>query len=253
MRTLVAALQSEGFTVWWDHTIPPGQTWDGVIAEGIRQSIVCVVVWSENSAVSDWVKEEATLAKNTRKYLPVQISGELPMGFGRIQAANLRAWFGDAHDPQWRLLIGEIVKRVGGVPAKTAPEIDPARAEAPAAASISVKKWCIGFAPLVIAGIAWWMFSGDNASVVGRWNGTWHMDSDPDGQRLGFIATFMPDHSVVIQNPMGKFTGQWRQSGGSLKFDGGGGTDIATIQGDRMLGTVEVSQRRGTFEANRER
>jgi hypothetical protein len=256
VRKIVPALEAEGYTVWWDNTIPPGQTWDDVIARGINEAKACIVVWSRDSVVSDWVKEEATLAKNRGKYLPVQIGGELPMGFTRIQAADLRNWFGNAQDAQWRLLIDEITKRAGVGNRKPIPDADPVPDPAP----IPTKKWLIGLAPLVIAGLAWWMFSGRAASVsgigaresvVGKWNGTWHMDSDPPGQRFGFIATFMPDHTVMIQNPLGTFTGQWRQSGSSLRFDGGGGTDSATVTGDRMSGTVEVSQRKGTFEADR--
>ena len=108
VRDLVKPLEAEGFSVWWDHTIPPGKTWDDVIARGIREAKACIIVWSPNSVISDWVKEEATLAKEGGKYLPIQIAADLPpMGFRRIQAADLRSWNGNAQDPQWRLLITE--------------------------------------------------------------------------------------------------------------------------------------------------
>ena len=38
VRDLVKPLEAEGFSVWWDHTIPPGKTWDEVIARGIREA-----------------------------------------------------------------------------------------------------------------------------------------------------------------------------------------------------------------------
>jgi TIR domain len=115
VRDLVKPLEAEGFSVWWDHTIPPGKTWDDVIARGIREAKACIIVWSANSVISDWVKEEATLAKEGGKYLPIQTGADLPpMGFRRIQAADLRSWNGNAQDPQWRLLMTEITNLVSG-------------------------------------------------------------------------------------------------------------------------------------------
>jgi hypothetical protein len=120
VRSLVRCVEAEGFSVWWDHTIPPGKTWDDVIARGIREAKACIIIWSPDSIISDWVKEEATLAKEGGKYLPIQMGADLPpMGFRRIQAANLSQWKGNAQDPQWRLLITEIthlVRGAGSVP-----------------------------------------------------------------------------------------------------------------------------------------
>jgi hypothetical protein len=115
VRDLVKSVEAEGFSVWWDHTIPPGKTWDDVIARGIREAKACIILWSPDSVISDWVKEEATLAKEGGKYLPIQVgTDQPPMGFRRIQAANLSQWKGNAQDPQWRLLITEISHLVRG-------------------------------------------------------------------------------------------------------------------------------------------
>jgi hypothetical protein len=115
VRDLVKSVEAEGFSVWWDHTIPPGKTWDDVIARGIREAKACIILWSPDSVISDWVKEEATLAKEAGKYLPIQVgTDQPPMGFRRIQAANLSQWNGNAQDPQWRLLITEISHLVRG-------------------------------------------------------------------------------------------------------------------------------------------
>ncbi len=108
VRRMVTSLEAEGFTVWWDHTIPPGKSWDSFIAKGISEARCCVVVWSSNSVDSDWVKEEATMAKDGHKFIPVQIDGSLPpVGFRRIQSANLQNWNGDPNNPQFQLLVRE--------------------------------------------------------------------------------------------------------------------------------------------------
>jgi hypothetical protein len=102
--------------VWWDHTIPPGQTWDSFIARGIIEAKAVIVVWSRTSAASDWVKEEASIARNHNKFLPVQIDdAKPPIGFSRIQAAQLRNWDGNQNTPQWQMLTGEIRNVMNGV------------------------------------------------------------------------------------------------------------------------------------------
>lgn len=131
-RRMVPALEAEGFSVWWDHTIPPGQSWDTFIARNIEDARCCIVLWSGRSVGSDWVKEEATLAKDAGKLIPVQIDTEAPpVGFRRIQAAQLLNWSGDTNNPQWQLLVGEVrrivgASREGGAPApRRAPSYTP--------------------------------------------------------------------------------------------------------------------------------
>lgn len=118
VRMMTPALEAEGFSVWWDHTIPPGKTWDGVIAAGIAEARCCIVLWSKHSVASDWVKEEATIAKDHKKFLPVQIDGsEPPVGFRRIQSAHLQDWNGAVSNPQWQMLVREVravIDQAGG-------------------------------------------------------------------------------------------------------------------------------------------
>jgi hypothetical protein len=122
VRRMVSTLEAEGFSVWWDHTIPPGQSWDSFIARGIKEAKAAIVVWSQNSVDSEWVKEEAQLARGSGKYLPVTIDGgEPPMGFTRIQAASLSDWSGDVRHPQWQMLLREARNLVGAAEANPSP------------------------------------------------------------------------------------------------------------------------------------
>ena len=119
--SLVRGLEAEGVSVWWDHTIPPGQTWDTFIAKGIVDAKAVVVIWSMTSVASDWVKEEASIARNQGKYLPVQIDvTEPPIGFSRIQAAQLKDWDGNRNAPQWQMLVAEVRKIMEGSTPATA-------------------------------------------------------------------------------------------------------------------------------------
>lgn len=49
---LVAALEAMGWSVFWDRTIPTGQTWWQVIPREIRSCRAMIVVWTQKSVES---------------------------------------------------------------------------------------------------------------------------------------------------------------------------------------------------------
>jgi hypothetical protein len=298
VRDLVKPLQAEGFSVWWDHTIPPGKTWDDVIARGIREARACIIVWSQNSVISDWVKEEATLAKESGKYLPIQIGADLPpMGFRRFQAADLRGWNGNAQDPQWRLLMTEITNLVGSKDAPPAPEPLPAVPADPlpptlhvAAAHAGSTRLIAGSAvgiAIVVGGVVGWGFwhasrvaaagaavpaaivapapveqapatqapaaqsAPAQGSVVGVWQGWYHLDTDPPNQHTPLTGTFQPDGSMIGQSAGQTSLWRWQQSGSSAQWSNGNTIYTASITGNHMVGTISYGQHTGNFEASR--
>jgi len=89
-RALANALQSLGWSLWWDRKIPAGQTFAGVIEAAITESRCVIVLWSRESVKSQWVREEAQEGKKHGKLIPVLIDNvEPPMGFRALQAADL--------------------------------------------------------------------------------------------------------------------------------------------------------------------
>src|SRR5580658_1040868 len=214
VRDLVRFVEAEGFSVWWDHTIPPGKTWDDVIARGIREAKACIIVWSPDSVISDWVKEEATLAKEGGKYLPIQVgTDQPPMGFRRIQAANLSQWKGNAQDPQWRLLITEIAHLVRGDGTSAASVAAPPSVPLPRLAAITPRAksrtglfagLVAGCAVACVGGLGIWYGSrarstaaapagpaaSPASSLVGVWQGWYHLDTDPPDQHTPLTGTF---------------------------------------------------------------
>jgi adenylate cyclase len=56
VASLVAALQAQGWSVWWDPAISPGQEFDLRIAEELENSSAVMVVWTANSVQSRWVR-----------------------------------------------------------------------------------------------------------------------------------------------------------------------------------------------------
>jgi hypothetical protein len=112
-RSLAEALRSEGYDVWWDRTIPPGRVFDEVIQEALHGARCVVVLWSEASTRSNWVKAEADDALSRGRLVPALIAPVLPpLEFRRIQAANLAQWSGDHDDAEYRTLLAAIRQRL---------------------------------------------------------------------------------------------------------------------------------------------
>ncbi|MBL8531355.1 MAG: DUF805 domain-containing protein [Hyphomonadaceae bacterium] len=123
-EAMARALAGQGLDVFWDSEIPPGQTWADYIEGKLSQCKAAIVLWSQHSAKSQWVREEARMARDKAKLFPVMIDGTAaPFGFGEVQAANLVGWTGDPNHPEWARLSNAVRAAVGAVGA--APQATP--------------------------------------------------------------------------------------------------------------------------------
>jgi hypothetical protein len=62
-NTIYAGLQKHGFDVWLDvHRLVPGQSLSGQIESGLKDSDYYILLISENSNSSNWVKREIAMA-----------------------------------------------------------------------------------------------------------------------------------------------------------------------------------------------
>jgi len=88
---IAKGLEAEGYSVWWDRDIRAGEEFDHVIDKAIKKSKAIVVVWSQHSIDSRWVKEEAEDGVEADTLVPITIDPVvIPRGFRRIQAAELQ-------------------------------------------------------------------------------------------------------------------------------------------------------------------
>ena len=79
---LVAALEAQGWSVWWDPSIAPGQQFDRLIADELDRARAVLVVWSADSVESRWVRGEAREGADRGILVPVQIGApRLPIDF----------------------------------------------------------------------------------------------------------------------------------------------------------------------------
>lgn len=106
---LVRALQSEGWSVWWDKTIPAGQTFDEVIERNLNAARCVVVLWSITSVAKEWVRTEAQEGEERHILVPVLIDKvKIPLAFRLKQAADLVGWQGDKKAPEYSQLVTDI-------------------------------------------------------------------------------------------------------------------------------------------------
>ena len=96
VQPLVQAFKQLGWSVWWDFDIRAGTQFDRVIEESLRNTACVVVVWSQHSVDSDWVRAEATYGLTRGKLVSVSIDEnlELPIRFTLVHTEALVHWDG---------------------------------------------------------------------------------------------------------------------------------------------------------------
>ncbi|HWP58493.1 MAG TPA: TIR domain-containing protein [Candidatus Acidoferrales bacterium] len=115
-RQVAGALECLGWSVWWDREIPPGKSFDQVIEEELNGARCVIVLWSQASVRSRWVKTEAAAAADKERLIPVLIDDvPIPFEFKRIQAARLVDWSGAPAGEEFDRLV-RAVKDVLGQP-----------------------------------------------------------------------------------------------------------------------------------------
>ena len=64
-RRFAEGFEREGFSVWWDQSLNPGEAFDQVTERALDDAKAVVVLWSKTSVNSRWVRAEATQANAT--------------------------------------------------------------------------------------------------------------------------------------------------------------------------------------------
>jgi len=148
------ALESRGWSVWWDREIPLGKAFDQVIEEELNAARCVIVLWSNQSVRSRWVKTEAAAAADRDCLLPVLIEDiAIPFEFKRIQTAMLMNWRGDDSDPEFSRLI-KAIAQLAREPARPLPSQGASQTNKSARRRMPTGRWIIAAAValLVIAG-----------------------------------------------------------------------------------------------------
>ena len=126
-NALADTLSKAGLSVWLDrNAIQEGDAFDTQIEEAIAQTSVVIVIWSEHSVKSHWVRAEAAYALGKRKLLPISIDqSEPPLQFMQIQTIDFRYWDRTSNHHAFQQLAGALARRLEASAASTVAEPRP--------------------------------------------------------------------------------------------------------------------------------
>jgi adenylate cyclase len=115
VRPLVAALEAEGWAVWWDPAITPGQEFDNLIADELAHAKAVVVVWTVDSVASRWVRGEARDAADRGILAPIRFDGALlPIDVRAIHTVDFDGWNEDPQSEPFQQLAHSLKIQLGG-------------------------------------------------------------------------------------------------------------------------------------------
>jgi TIR domain len=67
---IAAALEQSGHSVWWDRHIKGGANFSREIEQALADADAVVVLWSQHSVQSDWVRDEAAAGRDSGRLVP---------------------------------------------------------------------------------------------------------------------------------------------------------------------------------------
>src|SRR5499433_2418484 len=90
---LVAMLEAEGWSVWWDTSLAAADLYRDEIMKQLAAARAVITIWTPNSVRSDWVRAEAGRAKADGKLIPVKtpdvVYADIPLPFGEMHTENV--------------------------------------------------------------------------------------------------------------------------------------------------------------------
>ncbi|MFK7844954.1 MAG: TIR domain-containing protein, partial [Rhodothermales bacterium] len=116
-EALSQALETQGWTTWWDTRLAAGESFDRVIEQHLDAAKCVIVLWSKLSVESRWVIAEAGEGLERDIIVPVFIeNARPPLVFRRIHTARLTGWGKSADEAVFKSLVGDISRILGPSP-----------------------------------------------------------------------------------------------------------------------------------------
>src|SRR3984957_15607741 len=120
---LVAAFEAQGWSVWWDPEITPGDEFDALIGAELEAARAVVVVWTRASVDSRWVKGEARDAADREILVPVRFeNARLPIDVRSIHTTEMDGWGGSRDSAPFQALCSALEAKLKRSEPKTAAE-----------------------------------------------------------------------------------------------------------------------------------
>lgn len=157
------ALEAAGHSVWWDRQIKSGAQYSREIDAALKRADAVVVLWSEKSVESAWVRDEAATGRDAGKLVPARIEPvDLPLGFRQYQTADLTRWSARRKSPQFQAMLQAIEALTDGAIAAPAPS---ERGKSSRGSPRMLVFAAVAAAALVAIGLLAWSLTGRSSPV----------------------------------------------------------------------------------------
>ncbi len=111
VQPFVEILEQQGWSVWWDRELSPGQHFERIIDNEIDEADCVVVFWSKYSVESEWVLAEAHEGMQRGVLIPILLDEvRVPLIFRQKQSAFLVDWPDQIDESELERVIGAIAE-----------------------------------------------------------------------------------------------------------------------------------------------
>lgn len=113
---IIKALENSGLTVWWDGLLEAGTVFLQTTEQALQQADAVLVIWTKTSINSNWVRDEATVGRDTGRLVPITIDGSPPpLGFRQFHVVDLSSWKNSPDAPEF-LNVAQSIRSAMGQP-----------------------------------------------------------------------------------------------------------------------------------------
>ena len=93
VKPLITALETHGWSVWWDRELVAGPSYEDKIEEALDEASCVVVVWSSHSIKPQWMRTEAHKGLEREILVPLLIDDvKPPLAYRIAQTAKMIDW-----------------------------------------------------------------------------------------------------------------------------------------------------------------
>lgn len=198
---IASALEKAGHLVWWDRHIHGGAEYNSAIEGAVESADVVVVLWSERSVRSAWVRDEAAEGRDRGRLVPASLDqARPPMGFRQYQTIDLSQWKGRRAPPELLHAIQAVAGSASDAkPAATSPTTQ----RKGRGVQFAVLASAVAIIALIVAGLLLWRPWSSNRTAVVAINAA---DSSPESQdfatnlltQLGQLQSAKPDTLQLV-------------------------------------------------------